>query len=169
MRYLFVYICLISLLLSAGCSYNRPIPLSGNEMTNYWQGARYPIGRIIMNNGMLIEGKRLVMSVDSVSISVNQVTKTYQLSEISQVMVKKDLARKCGLGCGSGCAALWSLSYLTFRNDPGYGYNTNKSDLILNAALWTGISYGLGYLICYAVDDWTLLYQSIPDASNANK
>jgi len=90
-------------------------------------------------------------------------SKTYPLSEVQQIMIKRGRATQWAGGCGGGCAALCLLIVLT-NDESSSGYTTGE--LALSSALWVGIFYGAGYLIGTLTDDWTPVYMAQRRAYN---
>jgi len=66
----------------------------------------YPKGKIVLTNGSIIEGEDLLFDGKSASISLGDgLSKTYEVSEISQIMVKYNRANKGCMYGALGCAA----------------------------------------------------------------
>jgi hypothetical protein len=124
---------------------------------------KYAKGRIILNNGVTIEGKELKIGVETATMTVGSQIMTYQLADVNQIMAKKGLGRKVGTGCGGGCLALSVATYLTppvGKTVDAYGNEVDWpiSQFAVGAAFWAAVFYGGGWIIGAALDDWTIVY-----------
>lgn len=126
----------------------------------------YPIGKIILNNRTTIEGKELKITAENVSLSVNGNKNTFELTDVYQVLAKAGKAKQNGNICAGSCASIALLSILmtgteTTSTDEYGNEITVKIDMgqyLLGTAIWSGISYGIGYLTGMLMDDWKIVY-----------
>lgn len=123
----------------------------------------YPLGRIYLSNGFTIEGSNLRMSSESVIIEVMGQDQQFMLTDVVQVMAKQDKAKRYGNICGVACVGCNLLPFLamTLTNSSDTESETSSEEaisVVLGAALWGGVSYGVGYLLGQASDDWQVVY-----------
>jgi hypothetical protein len=123
---------------------------------------KYPKGRIFLYDGRILEGKRLIMSGETVSLLVYGATQTFDINEVQQVMAKKGHASLFACSCGLGCLGLTAISYAITNGEieDEYG-NISKLSLgeyALGSAIWAGLCAGVGYLIGYIFDDWSVVF-----------
>ncbi len=129
----------------------------GQELTQ-----EYYKGKILLNNGLLVEGKKLVIGNDAANMVVNNSKVTYKLTDIKQIQAKKGKGKKCGNTCAGSCLGLALGSYLASGGEieDSYG-NTEKVDFgqyMLGTAIWVGLFYGTGYFIGALTDSWEVIY-----------
>ena len=97
--------------------------------------------------------------------------KTYPLSDLLLVMVKKGLGGKYALYAGGGCAAIMLITIIAASGDEefnkGEPYSTGA--LVLGGLVWVGIFTGAGYLIGNAADDWKTIYTAPARSSILNR
>ena len=137
------------------------------------QYGTYPKGKIIMKNGNIVEGKNLVFTSSSVTITIGMSAQNFELEDVSQIMVKQNKAMKgCMYGAG-GCAAIGLFAYLagddeTFEETYGTSKSESSGQYFLGLALWTGCFGGVGYLIGSATDNWQIIYVSSSAENESN-
>lgn len=131
------------------------------------QVGTYPKAKITLKNGMVVEGKNLVLSTETAMVNVGaQGTQSYDLSEVTLIQAKHNKGMKGCMYAGGGCAALCLLAYLagdeeTFTETYEVDSKSEAAgQYFLGAALWSGCLGGVGYLIGNASDPWQTVYVS---------
>lgn len=123
----------------------------------------YPNGKMVLKNGTIVEGKNLVLTTTTATLTVGGAPQTFNLSEVNQIMAKGNNAQKgCLIGAG-GCAALGLLVYVVsddeaFREQDYESKSDATGPYFLGLALWSGCLGGIGYLIGKGSDDWNIVY-----------
>jgi len=137
------------------------IPAFAQAQPNMIMG-KYPKGRLFLYDGRIVEGKKLLMSGETVSIAVYGATQTFYLDEIQQIMVKKGHSSLFACGCGLGCLGLAGLAYAVsggeFEDEDGITQKMKFGEYALGSIIWAGLCAGGGYLIGYIFDDWSIVY-----------
>lgn len=108
--------------------------------------------KISLKNGMVITGKKALVTNESVSLNYSGMPKTYALSDVNIIQAKKGSAGKWALGMGGGCLALGLVT--TAINPNGDDVGT----LLLGSFLWSGIFAGAGALIGSLTDSYQIVY-----------
>jgi hypothetical protein len=127
----------------------------------------YPDMKVIHKDGATIEGEDGTMGESSVTLMVGGEQKTYPLSDVQLVMVKKGLGGKYALYAGGGCAVLVLVTIIASsgsddaEGEPKYSTGT----LVAGGLLWVAIFAGGGYLIGNAADDWNTIYTAPAQSS----
>jgi hypothetical protein len=124
---------------------------------------QYSEMKVIHKTGATIEGDDGTMDESSVTLIVNGEQKTYPLSDVQLVMVKKGLGGKYALYAGGGCAVLVLITIITASSDDEAEYSTGT--LVGGGLLWVAIFTGGGYLIGNAADDWNTVYTAPAQSS----
>lgn len=131
----------------------------------------YPKARIFMKSGQIIQGERLIMDMETVTLRINGIPQTFQTYDISNIMVKKGYAGDFALCGGGGCLALCAftlaISYKDFTDDIVEENELTVGQFIAGSLIWVAIFAGGGYLIGSLLDDWTPIYIA-PRASDFN-
>lgn len=121
----------------------------------------YPIGKLFMLNGLDIEGTNLRITKQTATIEVMGQDQVFMLNDVMQIMAKegkaKKIAKNCGLAC-VGCNLLPLLFSSGSSDANGEEYEIEISSVIIGAALYGGLSYGIGYLIGQSTDHWEIVY-----------
>lgn len=122
----------------------------------------YAEGKVFLANGVTLEGKHLRMSLESVTLDIQDQEQVFLLADVVQVMAKKGTAKKYGLNCAGTCVGinlgLWLASGGVTTDLDGNETDIKPAQQIISIALWGGISYGLGYLAGKITDDWEVVY-----------
>ena len=122
----------------------------------------YPKARVFMKNGQMIQGERLIMDMETVSLRVNGIPQTFQTYDVSNIMVKKGYAGDFALCGGGGCLALCAftlaVSYKDLTDDKVDENELTVGQFIAGSLIWVAIFAGGGYLIGNLIDDWTPIY-----------
>ena len=124
----------------------------------------YKKGRIFFKNGATLEGKNLFIDGTTATITMGMDTKSYNLSDIQQILAKEGKGGKYAMVLGGGCLALGILSYVagddeTFEESYGGQSKSEASgQYFAGLAIWVGCLAGVGYLIGNAADSWTTVY-----------
>jgi len=129
--------------------------IAQSPTAKYTLSGRYPMGRIFLNTGEIIDGKNIVLQGDTVSMEIGGVVTSYQISNIRNVMVKKGRASIFAQSCGGGCLGLFILAYAGGAYEDS-GIDTGQ--LAIGFAFWIAVSAGIGYIIGYATDEWNTVY-----------
>ena len=124
---------------------------------------QYSEMKVIHKNGATIEGDDGTMDESSVTLIVNDVPKTYSLSDVQLVMVKKGLGGKYALYAGGGCAVVVLVSIIAASSDDEKEYSMVA--LVGGGLIWVAIFTGGGYLIGNAADDWNTVYTAPAQSS----
>ncbi len=115
-----------------------------------------------MKNGQIIQGERLVMDMETVTLRINGIPQTFQTDDISNIMVKKGYANDFALCGGGGCLALCAftlaVSYKDLTDDVVEENELTVGQFIAGSLIWVAIFAGGGYLIGNLIDDWTPIY-----------
>jgi len=123
---------------------------------------KYPKGRLFLYDGRIVEGKKLLMSGETISLTVYGAIQTFQLDEIQQIMVKKGHASLLACGCGIGCLGIAGLAYAVtggeIENEDGTIEKMKFGEYALGSLIWAGLCAGGGYLIGYIFDGWSIAY-----------
>ncbi|MGB9596161.1 MAG: hypothetical protein ACPL7B_07750 [Candidatus Poribacteria bacterium] len=131
----------------------------------------YPKARIFMKSGQIIQGERLIMDMETVTLRINGISQTFQTYDISNIMVKKGYAGDFALCGGGGCLALCAftlaISYKDFTDDVIEEDELTVGQFIAGSLIWVAIFAGGGYLIGSLIDDWTPIFIA-PRASEFN-
>ena len=138
--------------------------LSINENT---LAAQYPDMKVILKNGATIEGDDGSMDESSVMMKVDGEPKTYPLSDVQLVMVKRGLGGKYALIAGGGCAAIVLVTIIVASGDENQEYDTGR--LVGGGLIWVALFAGGGYLIGNAADDWNTIYMAPAQSSIIDK
>jgi len=125
--------------------------------------AQYPDMKVILKNGATIEGDDGSMNESSVMMKVDGESKTYPLSDVQIVMVKRGLGGKYALIAGGGCAAIVLITIVAASGDENREYDTGQ--LIGGGLIWVALFAGGGYLIGNAADDWNTIYMAPAQSS----
>lgn len=134
------------------------------------QGAfaqQYPDMKVILKNSATIEGEDGSLNESSVMMKVNGEPKTYPLSDVQIVMVKRGLGGKYALIAGGGCAALVLITIVVASGDENPEYDTGR--LVGGGLIWVALFAGGGYLIGNAADDWNTIYMAPTQSSIIDK
>ncbi len=122
----------------------------------------YAMGKIVLSNGMTLEGKDLRMTMESVTIDIQGQDQVFLLPDVVQVMAKTGKAKRFGQNCAGACIGLnlglWLASGGTTTDIDGNEVDIKPVQQLLGMALWGGISYGIGYLGGKVSDDWQVVY-----------
>lgn len=125
----------------------------------------YDEGKIVLKKGFVIEGKKLKISMETVTMDIKGVEQTYPISEVNQIMAKQGKGKKYGKYCAGSCAGFLLASMLTNPTATRLGedgqveeYTPNAQERVTSLAMSTAISYGIGYLIGRLNDDWQIVY-----------
>ncbi len=132
-------------------------------LTSTSTAQQYSEMKVIHKDGATIEGDDGTMDESSVTLMVGGEKKTYPLSDVQLVMVKKGLGGKYALYAGGGCAVLVLISIIATSGDEEQKYDTGT--LVLGGLIWVGIFAGGGYLIGNAADDWNTVYTAPAQSS----
>jgi len=105
----------------------------------------------------------LEVTVQSVTIDVNEQDQIFLLSDVVQVMAKQGKAKKFGQNCAGACAGFLLGSWLASGGvgiDPETKeeFEIEPAQQLISIALWGGVSYGVGYLAGKLSDDWQVVY-----------
>jgi len=113
---------------------------------------KYAKMKVAMNQGVTIEGKKGIISPESVTMLVEGQQQSYPLTDVQSIMAKKGAAGKWALGFGGGCLA---IGLATTAVNPN---NDDVGSLLLGSVLWAGIFASIGGLVGLAVDPWQNVY-----------
>jgi hypothetical protein len=134
-------------------------------MTSYAQNmykATYPKARIFMKNGQMIQGERLIMDMETVTLRIDGFPQTFQTADVSNIMVKKgyagDFALCGGGGCFALCAITLAVSYKDFSDDPYNETDLTVASFIAGSLIWVALFTGGGYLLGNLIDGWTPIF-----------
>lgn len=131
----------------------------------------YPKAKIFLKSGQIIQGERLVMDMETVTLRINGIPQTFQTYDISNIMVKKgyagDFALCSGGGCLALCAVTLAVSYKDLTDDIVEENELTVGQFVAGSLIWAAIFAGGGYLIGSLIDDWTPIYIA-PMASEFN-
>ena len=124
--------------------------------------SHYPEGRIYLANGFTLEGKDLNINSESASIEIMGQQQVVMLSEVLQIQAKQAKGTRYARNCAGACVGCNLLLFLTAggkgMNADGEEFDLDPVQYALEAILWGGISYGVGFLIGRATDDWEVVY-----------
>lgn len=122
----------------------------------------YAQGKVFLSTGMNIEGKNLRISMETVTVNVSGQDQVMALSDVVQIMAKKGKAKKFGKNCAGSCVGFNLGMYLAYGgvgiDENGNEYDVDVAQYFLGAALWGGISYGIGYVAGMVSDEWEVVY-----------
>jgi len=133
---------------------------------------KYPKGKIVLNSGIRVEGKNLVITQETASLTVGSTSQSFQLKDIKQIQAKKGNGQKYGNTCGGSCLGLALGSYLATggETEDVYG-NKQKIDFgqyLLGTTIWVGLFYGAGYFIGSLTDEWEIVYEDTESTTSTN-
>ncbi len=122
----------------------------------------YPLGKVTLDNGIIIEGKELLITKEKVSITVGGSAQSFDISNVVQIMAKQGKGKKFGGYCAGGCIGV-SFGLYGAAGGKGVDEDGNEVDIPLGAyaassLLYGALSYGIGYLAGIASDSWQLVY-----------
>lgn len=126
--------------------------------------SQYVEGKVFHNNGFVLEGKNIRMSMESVTFEVMGQDQVLPLSEITQVMVKKGKGKRYGKTCAIISLSLSGLSLLSsggkIEKDDGEEEDMSIMGFTTGAIIFGGLSYGVGYGVGLINDPWQVVYLS---------
>lgn len=118
---------------------------------------KYPKGRISLYDGSVVEGKKLILNTDLVSLQVNNTKSNFEVSDIKQIMAKKGRPSSLAKSFGLGCLASFIIFGLITRDHLHSG-DIEPTQYVISAIVTPLSSAGLGYLIGSKFDDWIIVY-----------
>ena len=141
----------LSLLLFIGLA---NISFSQDNIIQY--GKIYDNAKIFYKNGGRIEVKNLEFLNDK-TIEFSGSDISYNLTDISQIQVKKGRSKKFGKISSRFCGCSWLLLISQPNSD---GYSVPAETLVVSTALVYGITYTLGWLTGSIFDGWYIVYNN---------
>lgn len=120
------------------------------------------LGKLFFKKGLNIEGQNLRLSIETTTVEIMGQNQVIMLSDIVQIMAKQGKDKCYGKNCAGSCAGvylgLWLASGGTTVDEYGNETNIDPAQYMVGGAVWTGVSYGIGYLIDRLSDDWQVVY-----------
>jgi len=128
--------------------------------------SQYAQAKVFTLDGFILEGENLRLSPTSATIEIGGTDQLIPLENVFQVMAKKGLGKKYGKTCGVIALAVGGLSVLTPDNGSDDETQLSEDDedendpfsSVVGAVMVSGVSYGIGYVIGLAMDDWQVVY-----------
>jgi len=119
---------------------------------NIYAQKKYKKMKITTREGVLIEGKKGILSQDKVNLSVGGVPKEFSLQDVNLIMAKKGKIGAFAGGFAGGCFAICMIAVIANPN------KANTGTLIAGSLIWTGIFAGIGAGIGALADPWKNVY-----------
>lgn len=127
--------------------------------------SQYAEGKVFTRSGFTLEGKKLRMSMESVTLEIAGQDQVLPIKDVVQVMVKRGLAKRYGKNCGIIGLGLATLSILTpddgeenGETEDGEEQEEGPASKLVGGIMLGGLSYGVGYGIGMATDHWEVVY-----------
>lgn len=118
----------------------------------------YPKVKVTTNDGLILKGKKGVLTDESITFLVSNSPKTYSLNDVSLVQAKEGKAGKWALGFGGGCAGIVLVAGLISGSDGIEDAGGTTGTYIIGGVIWTGIFAGIGALIGNASDHYETVF-----------
>ncbi|NQV14732.1 hypothetical protein HQ531_04675 [bacterium] len=129
------------------------------------QGATkvYPEAKLFMANGFDIEGTNLRMTQETATIEVMGQAQIFMLSDVVQIMAKEGKDKRYAKNCALTCLGCNLIPLIIMAGAPEdelseEGNATFLTEGLIGAVLYSGLSYGIGYLIGQSTDEWQVIY-----------
>lgn len=125
----------------------------------------YPIGKIYLKSGIVIEGKALEITESQSRIMISGNLQTFKLSDIQQIQAKTGKGGKYAKACSGSCIGLSLGLYLAAG---GKGKNPETGEIVdipfgaylFETAIYGAVFYLGGYLAGSLADSWNTVYFS---------